>query len=388
MFFLIVFIILSIAYSWVGWRLITPLPAGSVWRWVVIGVLAVQFVSIFASFAMLRSLGPGGWAAPLYWLAYGGMGLFSLVFTGLVVTELGWLGARGADVVAKTKLIPVDEGRRMFFRRSMNLGVLGLAGMAGAFGVWRARRHPAVVAVEVPIENLPEELDGYRIAQISDLHLGPTLSGAFMSRVVKTVNGLEADMVAVTGDLVDGSTEHLRKHVEPLTDLDSPDGTFFVTGNHEYYSGAESWCRTITGLGLNVLNNAHAVIERGPARLLVAGVTDYRAHHILPAHRSDPAAAVTDAPECHARVLLAHQPSSCFAAKPHGFDLQLSGHTHGGQFFPWNFVVGRFHPFVKGLSPWGKGWVYVNRGTGYWGPPMRIGVPSEITLLTLRRKKG
>jgi predicted MPP superfamily phosphohydrolase len=123
-------------------------------------------------------------------------------------------------------MIPEDEGRRMFFRRSMNLGVLGLAGMTGAFGVWRARRDPSVVAVEVPIENLPEELDGYRIAQISDLHLGPTLSGKFLSRVVKTVNGLKADMVAVTGDLVDGSTEHLRKHVEPLTDLASRDGTF------------------------------------------------------------------------------------------------------------------------------------------------------------------
>ncbi len=386
MFFLIVFIVFSITYSWVGWRLIGPLLGGSVWRWVIIGVLAVHFISIFISFATLRSLGPGGWAAPLYWVAYGGMGLFSLVFTGMVAAELGWFSARVSDKLAGTKILPEDGSRRVFFRQSMNLGVLGLAGMAGAFGVWRARRHPAVVAVEVPIKNLPEELDGYRIVQISDLHLGPTLSGKFLSRVVKTVNELKADMVAVTGDLVDGSTVHLRKHVEPLTDLASRDGTFFVTGNHEYYSGAEPWCRTIVELGLNVLNNAHAVITRGPSKLLVAGVTDYRAHTILPAHRSDPAVAVADAPPCDACVLLAHQPSSCFAAKPHGFDLQLSGHTHGGQLFPWNFVVGCFHPFVKGLSPWGKGWVYVNSGTGYWGPPMRIGVPSEITVLTLRRK--
>ena len=386
MFFPIVFIVFSITYSWVGWRLIGPLPAGSAWRWVIIGVLAVHFFSIFISFATLRSLGPGGWAALLYWVAYGGMGLFSLVFTGMVAVELGWFSARVSDKLAGTKMLPEDESRRVFFRQSMNLGVLGLAGVAGAFGVWQARRHPVVVAVEVPVKNLPEELDGYRIVQISDLHLGPTLSGKFLSRVVKTVNELKADMVAVTGDLVDGSTVHLRKHVEPLTDLASRDGTFFVTGNHEYYSGAEPWCRTIVELGLNVLNNAHAVITRGPSKLLVAGVTDYRAHTILPAHCSDPAAAVADAPPCDVCVLLAHQPSSCFAAKPHGFDLQLSGHTHGGQFFPWNFVVGRFHPFIKGLSPWGKGWVYVNSGTGYWGPPMRIGVPSEITVLTLRSK--
>ena len=388
MFFVIAFIVMSITYSWVGWRLIKPLASGSSWRWVVVAVLAVQFVSVFASFAILRSLGPGGWAAPLYWLAYGGLGLVSLVFTGMVVIELGWVSARVSDKLVGTRAVPVDEDRRLFLRRSFNLGVLGLAGTAGAYGFWHARRDPAVVTVDVPIADLPDELNGYRIIQISDTHLGPTLSGAFLRRVVKLVNGLEADMVAVTGDLVDGSTEHLLQHVEPLTDLANRDGTFFVTGNHEYYSGAEPWCRTVVGLGVNVLNNSHAIIERGTSKLMVAGVTDYRAHTILPAHRSDPAAAVSDAPDCNVRLLLAHQPKSCFAAKPHGFDLQLSGHTHGGQFFPWNFVVGRFHPFVKGLNRWGRGWVYVNRGTGYWGPPMRIGVPSEITQLTLRKMRS
>ena len=140
MFFLIIFMVFGITYSWVGWRLIGPLPGGSAWRWVIIGVLVVHFISIFISFATLRSLGPGGWAAPLYWVAYGGMGLFSLVFTGMVATELGWFSARVSDKLTGTKLLPEDESRRVFFRQSMNLGVLGLAGMAGAFGVWRARR--------------------------------------------------------------------------------------------------------------------------------------------------------------------------------------------------------------------------------------------------------
>lgn len=388
MFFLFVFVVLSITYSWVGWRLVVPLQSDSGWSWVIIGLLVFHFISVFVSFATLRSLGPGGWAAVLYWVAYGGMGLFSLIFTGMVIAETGLLSVRAKDRLTGTTMIPEDEDRRLFLRRSVNLGVLGLAGVAGAFGVWRARRHPAVVEVQVPIEDLPVGLEDFRIAQISDLHLGPTLSRAFMSRVVKVVNGLNADMVAVTGDLVDGSTRHLAEYVEPLADLDSPDGIFFVTGNHEYYSGAESWCYTLTGLGLNVLNNHHTVIKRGQARLLIAGVTDYRAHNILPEHRSDPDTAMENAPQCDASVLLAHQPSSCFAAKKHGFDLQLSGHTHGGQFFPWNFVVGRFHPFVRGLNAWGKGWVYVNRGTGYWGPPMRIGVPSEITLLVLKRKSS
>ena len=388
MFFLFVFVILSITYTWVGWRLIRPMEAGSSWRWVVIGSLAAHFVSVFVSFAILRSLGPGGWAGPLYWMAYGGMGLFSLIFTGMVAMELGVWGAETLGQWRKTETIPTDSERRRFFQQTANLGVLGASALAGVFGVWRARRHPAVVEVKVPIENLPDELDGYRIAQISDLHLGPTLSAKFMRRVVDSVNGLKPDMVAVTGDLVDGSTTHLAGHVAPLKEIISRDGTFFVTGNHEYYSGAEPWCRTLSELGLNVLNNAHSIIQRGAAKLLVAGVNDYRAHKILPSHRSDPAAAVAGAPECDARVLLAHQPGSCLDAKEQAFDLQLSGHTHGGQFFPWNFVVGQFHPFHRGLNAWQKGWVYVNRGTGYWGPPMRIGTESEITLLTLTRKVG
>ena len=388
MFFIIFASVLLITYTWVGWRLIRPMETGSSWRWVVIGSLAAHFVSVFVSFAILRSLGPGGWAGPLYWMAYGGMGLFSLIFTGMVAMELGVWGAGTLGQWRKTETIPTDSERRRFFHQTANLGVLGASALAGGFGVWRARRHPAVVEVKVPIENLPDELDGYRIAQISDLHLGPTLSAKFMRRVVHSVNGLKPDMVAVTGDLVDGSTTHLAGHVAPLKEIISRDGTFFVTGNHEYYSGAEPWCRTLSELGLNVLNNAHSIVQRGAAKLLVAGVNDYRAHKILPSHRSDPAAAVAGAPECDARVLLAHQPGSCLDAKEQAFDLQLSGHTHGGQFFPWNFVVGSFHPFHRGLNAWQKGWVYVSRGTGYWGPPMRIGTESEITLLTLTRKVG
>ena len=375
-------------YTWVGWRLTRTLEGGSNWRWVLIGLLVGHFISVFVSFSILRSLDPAGWAGALYWVAYGGMGLFSLIFTGMVLMELSILGVKASDFWRKNKVVPEDPERRRFFHQSANIGVLGLSALAGAFGVWRARRHPSIVKVNIPIENLPEQLEGYTIAQISDLHLGPTLSGVFMSRVVKSINELKPDMVAITGDLVDGSTTHLAGYVDPLKNLNSADGTFFVTGNHEYYSGAELWCRTLSDLGLNVLNNAHSVIHRGAAKLLVAGVNDYRAHKILPSHRSDPVAAVAGAPNCDARVLLAHQPGSCLDAREQQFDLQLSGHTHGGQFFPWNFVVGRFHPFHRGLNAWQKGWVYVNCGTGYWGPPMRIGVDSEITLLVLKRKQS
>jgi hypothetical protein len=197
------------------------------------------------------------------------------------------------------------------------------------------------------------------------------------------VNGLNPDMVALTGDFVDGSVEHLSSGIEPLRKLSATDGVFFVTGNHEYYSGVGSWCRKMRELGAKVLLNSHQIIQRGSAKLLVAGVTDYSAGRMVPEHASDPSVALKNAGEHDIKILLAHQPKSSRAARRHAFDLQLSGHTHGGQLFPWNFLVPFVHPFSRGLYRFDQGWVYVNPGTGYWGPPMRLGVPSEITLLRL-----
>ena len=217
-----------------------------------------------------------------------------------------------------------------------------------------------------------------------------------MQAIVERVNTLSPDLVAVTGDLVDGSVRHIGADVAPLAQLRARHGTFFVTGNHEYYSGASSWVRHLSRLGVRVLLNAHAVIEHDGGRVLVAGVTDHGAGHRVAGHASDPQKSVDGAPDADVRLLLAHQPRSLFKARqvkvgPSGrpFHLQLSGHTHGGQFFPVNFLVGLAHPVVEGLAGFSargeRLWVYVNRGTGYWGPPLRLGVPSEITQLRLRR---
>ena len=176
----------------------------------------------------------------------------------------------------------------------------------------------------------------------------------------------------------------VAEHVAPLADLRSRDGSFFVTGNHEYYSGAAAWVEELRRLGLTVLMNEHVVLHRGEASLVVAGVTDYNAGHFDRAQASDPKAAAAGSPPAAAfRVLLAHQPRSAEAAEAAGFDLQLSGHTHGGQFLPWNFLVRLQQPFTAGLKRWRRMWVYTSRGTGYWGPPKRFGAPSEITLLRL-----
>jgi len=247
-----------------------------------------------------------------------------------------------------------------------------------------ARRPATVRVVDVPIADLPADLVGFRIVQLSDLHVGPTLKRAFVERVVDTANGLDPDLIALTGDVADGFPPALRYDVAPLAALRAPHGKYFVTGNHEYYWDAAGWLRELEDLGFLTLVNTHRVIRRGAGRIVLAGVTDLSSRG-LPGHRSDPAAAVAGAPESDVRVLLAHQPKSAFAAHAAGYDLQLSGHTHGGQYFPFNILVRLFQPFVAGLHRLEAMWLYVSRGTGYWGPPLRLGAPAEITLIQLTR---
>jgi predicted MPP superfamily phosphohydrolase len=227
-------------------------------------------------------------------------------------------------------------------------------------------------------------LQGFSIAQISDIHVGSQIKRKHVEAIVEAVNGLKADVIAITGDLVDGSVQDLRRHVAPLSGLSARYGVFLVTGNHEYYSGERAWTAEFRRLGLRVLLNEHVVVRHKGASVVLAGVTDFSAHHFDPAQRSDPAAALSGAPpEAVARILLAHQPRSATAAADAGFDLQLSGHTHGGQFWPWNLFVRFQQPFTAGLHRLKHLWVYISRGTGYWGPPNRFGAPSEITLLKL-----
>ncbi|UUZ70179.1 metallophosphoesterase [Polaromonas sp. P2-4] len=252
-----------------------------------------------------------------------------------------------------------------------------------------ARRTAAVVRVDVPIKGLPAALHGFTVAQISDIHVGPTIKLRYLRRIVDKVNALEADLVAITGDLVDGKVSELAAQVALLAGLQSRHGTYFVTGNHEYYSGAHAWIDELRRLGLTVLLNQHVVIHHPVARggasapLVLAGVTDYSAGHFDPAHRSDPEAALRGRRWTPYACCWRTSRAAVVAAAKAGFDLQISGHTHGGQFWPWNLFVRFQQPFTAGLHKLQNLWVYTSRGTGYWGPPKRFGAPSEITALRL-----
>lgn len=274
--------------------------------------------------------------------------------------------------------------RRRLLMGASSAGIAALGATSTAIGYVEARRIARVKKVEVKIPGLDPRLDGFKIVQLSDLHIGPTLKRDFLQAVVERTNELNPDLVAITGDLIDGFVDVIGDQVEPLQQLRARHGAFFVTGNHEYYWDGVAWANHVAKLGLGVLINEHRVIQHEGAPFVVAGVTDYSAGRHFPPHTSDPVKAVAGAPDAF-KLLLAHQPKSVYKASEAKIDLQLSGHTHGGQFWPWTYLVGLAHPFLAGLGKFEEMMVYVSRGTGYWGPPLRLGAPSEITELTLRR---
>ena len=254
--------------------------------------------------------------------------------------------------------------------------------VALALGAATALRGPRVERVEIRVAGLHPALDGYRIVQVSDLHVGRTIRRRYVEHTVERARALAPDLVALTGDMVDGPVERLAPHVAPLGELARSARTFFILGNHDCYSGAQAWIDHFRTLGADVLLNSRAVVAKGGATLLVGGVVD-------PAYgKMPPDANAAAHPVCPAdfRLLLAHNPRLAPLGARAGFDLQLSGHTHAGQFFPWTLAVRLVHaPHVAGLSKEGAMWVYVSAGTGTWGPPVRFGTSPELTLLTLKR---
>ena len=372
--FLVTLALLGLLHVYIGVRLLPALPLGMAGRGMGVLLLAVSCVLIPVG-VMARSLRDRSAVAERMVLpALIAMGLFSSLFVFTLLRDFALLVAALFTPAVAT----------VYVQRITAWIVIGMAVFATLVGYINARRVARVVNVDVPIANLPPALHGFSIAQITDIHVGPTIRRNYVERIVAAVNRLEADVIAITGDLVDGSVRELAAHVQPLAHLRAKYGAYFVTGNHEYYSGERAWTSELRRLGLRVLMNEHVVLDHGDAKLVLAGVPDYSAHHFDPETPSDPAAALADAPpDAGAKILLAHQPRSAPAAAAAGFDLQLSGHTHGGQFWPWNYFVRFQQPFTAGLDRLGSLWIYTSRGTGYWGPPKRFGAPSEITRIRL-----
>ncbi len=378
-FFLVFFGTLGLFHLYVWMRLVRDPRLPAPWRTAAtIGLLALALLLVWGSVG--DRLVPALTPAPVRWTGLIWLGLLGLLMTVLLTLD-GLAVIRWFARNVRGEAAP-DLARRVFFARAVaGFSVAASAGL-GAVALGQGLGRVRVKRVPVVLKKLPKALSGYRIVQISDVHIGPTLGREFLESIVAQVNALAPDLVAITGDLVDGTVEEIGSLVAPLASLRARDGVYFITGNHEYYSGVEAWLHFLPSLGVRPLQNERLAIG-GPDGFDLVGVPDWTARQMHPGHAPDLRAALSGRDPLRPVVLLAHQPRQAIEAEKLGVDLQLSGHTHGGQMFPMTLLVHLAQPYVTGLHQRDDLQIYVNPGTGYWGPPMRLGTHSEITEILL-----
>ena len=379
-FLIVVVVILGGLHLYLWFRLVRSPMLPPSWSRPITIALVLLAASLPLSFLIQREI-PKPVASILLWPAFTWMGVAFLLLVVLLASELfrfgvrvpialGWIGGPGT---AWSGIRLSAAIARVAVLLTVALSILGLHS---------ALRPPPIRRVRCEVRRWPASLAGYTIAQVSDVHLGPTIGRSFLTGVVRRVNELKPDLIVITGDLVDGTVKELESDAAPLTALRAPDGVFFITGNHEYYSGAESWVRHIRSLGITVLRGDRVAL-RGANGFDLAGVDDWSARSFEHDHKDEFPRAFSGRDPARPLVLLAHQPRWVREAATFGADLQISGHTHGGQIFPFHYLAALPQPFLAGLHRSGDTLLYISRGTGYWGPPMRLLAPSEITLLTL-----
>lgn len=358
---LLILIIFAFWYAYVSYGLLSPLDLAGPWRPAAYIMMLVPFATIWwlpLYYWRLDDPGDSFRVRAGVWASYSSIALLSLTFFFLLAR----------DVLAP------------FFPTMTPLGsavVVCAAIVAFLAGLLNAFLGLTVKQVQVPLENLPSQFEGFKIAQISDLHIGPTIRKRFLNRLVEKLNATQPDIVVITGDLVDGTVAQLKEHVAILSDIKARVGRFYVTGNHEYYWEAGPWIEKMRELGFTPLINENQTIERNGAKIAIAGAADIWSGDYNPKKAREGIADGTT------KILLSHQPNTVKDAAKLGFDLQLSGHTHGGQFIPWTWIIRLFQKYPRGLHKVENTWLYVNQGAGHWGPPIRLGAAPEITLLQL-----
>jgi predicted MPP superfamily phosphohydrolase len=372
--FLALFLAVLVGGHWyVVQRLVLDLALPEPWRGLALVGIALLAASLVLEPIAQRTV-PRRLASLVAWPASLWMGFAFLLLWALWASELViWLLGPPAQAA------PLFGDALTATARARALLVLAAVGAVGAVALRGGLRLPRVQRVEHALARWPAALAGFRIVQISDIHVGPIRGRRFVQELVERVNALEPDLIAVTGDLVDGKESLLRDEVAPFADLRARHGVFFVTGNHDYFSGVDPWVERAQALGMRPLRNERVAIGDGAASFELAGVEDAHAHLIEPRYREDVGSALAGRDPGRALVLLAHDPSTFKRASLARVDLQLSGHTHGGQIWPFRYFVRLAVPFVSGLHERNGSRLYVSRGTGFWGPPMRLLAPAEIT---------
>ncbi|WP_236594432.1 metallophosphoesterase [Saccharothrix sp. 6-C] len=402
MFFFVLFaVVMGAAHYYIWKRAVRATTRPGRGRRIGTWVVLFLYLLVMSALAVSR-LGESGFVAAVAWPGFiwlAGAFYFSLVLGVLEIPRLVLnraaraheapvpVGAPTAEVEQPGAALegqPADPGRRLFIARSLAVaGGVATAGVVG-FGTTQALGDPVVKRVPVTLGKLDQRLSGYRIAVVSDIHLGPLLGRGHTERIVRMINEQRVDLVAIVGDLVDGTVAALGEAAAPLGDLVSTHGSFFVTGNHEYYSGVEPWVAELERLGVNPLRNERLRIERAGASFDLAGVNDVTGETFEDG--PDYARALDGRDTSTPVVLMAHQPVAVRESAKHGVDLQLSGHTHGGQMWPFHLAVGLQQPVRSGLETVDGTQVYTSNGAGFWGPPVRVGAAPDISVVELRHK--
>ena len=367
-------IVVAILALLFGVPLVTLVTSGQRWPLAVVVVATVVFVGTLLAFPWLMFRGHGRGSDRLAVMGDTILGVIWVLFAwsvlGNVLRVILW--AFGVADPARARIVAI--------------AVVGVSVMLLVWGNREAMRVPRVKQVEIAMSGLGAGLDGMRVVLLTDTHYGPIDRARWSQRVSDSVNALDADVVCHTGDIADGTVGQRREQAAPLGTIRARLAKTYVTGNHEYFGEAQGWLDHMQSLGWEALHNRHIVVERDGARLIVAGVDDRTAKGSgRPGHGADHAAALAGADRTVPVLLLAHQPKQIDGAVEHEVDLQISGHTHGGQIWPFHFLVRIDQPVVAGLSRHGaRTQLYTSRGTGFWGPPFRVFAPSEISVLVLR----
>jgi uncharacterized protein len=364
-------------------RLVWNLTPRRVPRLVAALVLGVMTWVLVARRYLSRTL-PEGPGDVVELVSYSWMGMALCLVLALAGLDLGrGVLALGRRLRPAPPAPSVDVERRRFLSQATAGGALALGGGLAGYGSWRAFTAPEVTELVIRIPKLPRSLEGFSIVQLTDLHVGPFIQRRFMDELVRRANALKPDLVAITGDMVDGSVPRLGGFVAALGNLQARYGRFFVTGNHDYSSGADAWVAHLDSLGIHSLRNRHVSIGDAGGSFDLVGVDDWHGGQRLGQKGYDLDQALAGRDSQRAAVLLAHQPANFKEAARQGVDLQVSGHTHGGQLFPMTALIGLRWEHSAGHYRHGDSHIYVSRGCGFWGPPMRLGSPPELVKLVL-----
>lgn len=342
----------------------------------VVATMALGLGALIVQGFLRRRLGV--FSTALSWTAYVWLGVLFYLFIATALLDLAsgafsLLASDASEVVAS---LPFLRGRALL--------ICAISLFASVAAVRNGLKAPTTKHIEIVLDRFPRALDGFRVVQISDVHIGPLLDERFSALVTERVNALEPNLIVVTGDLVDGRVKNIASEVEPFRGLRSDHGVYFVTGNHDFYSGADDWVSLISSYGWHALRNRSVSIGRGDAQFELVGVDDPHGDMLGRGGGEDLALAFRDADPSRATILLAHDPATFRRSKGDRVGLQLSGHTHGGQIWPFGWMVRASVPWVAGHYRVGTSQLYVSCGTGFWGPPMRLGTRAEITEITLR----